>query len=148
VFGHLAELADCVGQEIGLSDWLVVTQARIDGFAKATGDEQWIHVDPLRAATGPFGATVAHGFLTLSLVPALMATAFRVDDVRMGINYGLNRVRFIQPVRVGASLRGRFRLEAFEPLDSGAQLTTSVTLEMGGSDRPACVVEAVSRLFT
>lgn len=146
-YARLADLQALAGQEIGTSDWLLIDQERIDRFAQATGDEQWIHVDPVRAAAGPFGATVAHGFLTLSLVPLLHETAFSVEDARMGVNYGLNRVRFISPVRVGSSLRGRFQLLAFEPLEGGAQLTMAVTLELGGQERPACVAETVSRLF-
>ncbi|MBL8324790.1 MAG: MaoC family dehydratase [Rubrivivax sp.] len=146
-FARLSDLSALVGQEIGLSDWLTVDQQRIDRFAQATEDHQWIHVDPVRAAAGPFGATVAHGFLTLSLLPPLFASGFRIDDIRMGINYGLNRVRFPAPVRVGSRLRGRFRLKAYEPLDGGAQLTVEVTIEIEGSDKPACVAESVSRRF-
>jgi acyl dehydratase len=146
-YASLVDLQALVGQEIGRSDWLTVEQDRIDHFARATGDEQWIHVDPERAAAGPFGATIAHGYLTLSLIPALMHTAFRAEDVRMGVNYGLNRVRFVSPVRAGSRLRGIFRLLSFDALAGGAQLTTEVTLELGGSERPACVAETVSRLF-
>jgi acyl dehydratase len=146
-FAHLADLQSLVGQEIGVSDWMAVDQRRIDLFAEATDDYQWIHVDPQRAAAGPFGATVAHGFLTLSLLPPLFAGAWGVDDVRMGINYGLNRVRFPAPVRVGSRLRGRFKLLAYEPLEGGAQLTVQVTVELEGSDKPACVAESVSRRY-
>jgi acyl dehydratase len=146
-FAHLADLQAAVGQEIGLSDWLAVDQHRIDLFAQATGDHQWIHTDPVRAAAGPFGATVAHGFLTLSLLPHLFESAFDIADVRMGVNYGLNRVRFMAPVRVGSRLRGRFRLLAYEPLAGGAQLVTEATLELEGSAKPACVAESVSRRF-
>ena len=127
-YPRLADLSTLVGQPLGTSDWLQVDQSRIDQFAQATGDHQWIHVDPQRAAEGPFGATVAHGFLTLSLVPLLSEQAFAIDDVRMGINYGLNRVRFITPVKVGSRVRAHFKLLAFEPLDGGAQ-----KLELGGS---------------
>jgi acyl dehydratase len=147
-YPRLADLQGLVGQELGLSEWVTVDQTRIDGFAQATGDLQWIHVDPVRAAQGPFGATIAHGFLTLSMLPVLSQGAYRVDDVKMGINYGSNRVRFISPVRVGSQLRGRFKLLAYEAIDGGAQLTTEATLELGGGTRPACVAEAVSRLFT
>ena len=146
-YARLAELRALVGQELGVSDWLAVDQARIDLFAQATGDHQWIHTDPARAAAGPFGATVAHGFLTLSLLPVLFETGFAIDDVRMGVNYGLNRVRFPAPVRVGSRLRGRFRLLAYEPLDGGAQLTVESVVELDGSDKPACVAESVSRRF-
>lgn len=146
-FAHLSELQPLVGQELGHSDWITIDQQRIDQFADATGDHQWIHVDPVRAAQGPFGATVAHGYLTLSLLPALVAGAFAVDDVRMGINYGLNRVRFAAPVRVGSRLRGHCLLLAYEPLEGGAQLTVQVTVELEGSAKPACVAESVSRRY-
>ncbi len=147
-FPHLADLQALVGQELAASPWLVIEQSRIDQFALATEDHQWIHVDAERAAAGPFGATVAHGFLTLSLLPKLFETAFSVDDVTMGINYGLNRVRFPAPVRVGSRLRGRFKLLSFEPLPGGAQLTIEVSIEMEGSAKPACVAETVTRRFT
>jgi acyl dehydratase len=147
-YARLQDLLPLVGQELGVSEWLTIDQERIDSFARATGDLQWIHTEPARAAQGPFGATVAHGFLTLSLLPFLSQTAYRVDDARMGVNYGLNRVRFITPVRVGSALRGRYRLRAFEPIQGGAQLTTEVTLELRGLERPACVAESISRLFT
>ena len=147
-FSKLQDLQGLVGQELGISDWLAIDQARIDQFAQATGDHQWIHVDPVRAATGPFGATVAHGFLTLSLLPVFAETAFAVDDVRMGINYGLNRVRFAAPVRVGSRLRGRFVLQAYEPLEGGAQMTVEVTMEIEGGSKPACVAQSVSRRYT
>jgi acyl dehydratase len=146
-YPHLADVGALVGREIGCSEWLTVDQARIDLFAQATGDHQWIHCDPVRAAQGPFGATVAHGFLTLSLMPVLFEAAFAIDDVRMGVNYGLNRVRFMAPVRVGSQLRGRFRLLAFEPLEGGAQLVTEASLELQGSAKPACVAESVSRHY-
>ncbi len=147
-YAHLSELAGAVGQEIAVSDWVEIDQQRIDRFAEATGDHQWIHVDPALAAKGPFGTTVAHGFLTLSLLPLLSQSAFAIDDVRMGINYGLNRVRFPNPVRVGSRLRGRFKLTEYEPLDGGAQLTVEVTMEIEGADKPACVAQSVSRRFT
>ena len=147
-FAHLEDLRAAIGREVGVSDWIAVEQPRITQFAQATGDHQWIHVDPARAAAGPFGATVAHGFLTLSLLPAMADTAFAIDDVRMGVNYGLNRVRFPHPVRAGSRLRGRFKLLAFEPIDGGAQLTVEVTMELEGVDKPACVAESVSRRYT
>jgi acyl dehydratase len=146
-YRQLAEFKGLVGQEIGTSDWLTVDQARIDRFAEATGDRQWIHVDPQRAAAGPFRATVAHGFLTLSLLPALFETAFAIDDVRMGVNYGLNKVRFPNPVRVGSRLRGHFRLLECAPLDGGLQLTVQATVEIEGEAKPACVAETVSRRY-
>ena len=147
-FEHLAELQTLVGQEVAVSDWITVDQQRIDRFADATGDRQWIHVDPERAALGPFGATVAHGFLTLSLLPELSASAIEVRDTRMGVNYGLNRVRFPAPVPAGSRLRGRFRLLAYEPIAGGAQLTMEVTMEREGSDKPVCVAESVARRYT
>ena len=146
-FPHLHDLMAMVGQEIGSSDWLLVDQGRIDAFAQATGDHQWIHVDPARAAEGPFGATIAHGFLTLSLLPMFFDSGFAIDDVRMGVNYGLNRVRFPAPVRVGSRLRGHFRLLEYLPLEGGAQLTVEVTVELEGSAKPACVAESVSRRY-
>ncbi len=143
----LAGLQARVGQDIGRSDWLTVDQARIDLFAQATGDHQWIHTDPVRAAAGPFGATVAHGYLTLSLVPLMAASAFAIDDVTVAVNYGLNRVRFMAPVKAGSRLRGHFRLLAFEALDGGAQLTVQVSVEIEGVAKPACVAETVSRRY-
>lgn len=151
-FGSLLELQSCVGEEIGVSDWIVVDQKRIDTFADATGDRQWIHVDPQRAATGPFGVTVAHGYLTLSLIPFLMSSAIQVEGVKMGVNYGLNKVRFPSPVKVGARVRGRCRLLGMEPLPlggtlSGFQLSMEVTIECEGSSKPACVAETLSRRY-
>ena len=146
---HLAELPGRIGEQLGVSDWLLVDQARIDAFAEATGDHQWIHVDADRAAAGPFGTTVAHGLLTLSLLPWFYASAYCVDDVRMGLNYGFNKVRFPAPVPVGSRLRARFRLLACEPLEGGgAQLRVEATIERQGSDKPVCVAESVTRCFT
>ena len=141
----LDELAARVGQALGESEPVLVDQARIDAFAAATEDRQWIHVDPARAAAGPFGATVAHGFLTLSLLPVLLESSFRLVGVRMGVNYGLNKVRFPSPVRAGSRMRGRFRLLAFEAIPGGAQITVEATLAAEGADKPACVAEAISR---
>ena len=143
----LAGLQTLVGETLGTSDWITVDQARIDLFAQATGDHQWIHTDPVRAAAGPFGTTVAHGFLTLSLVPVLFDSAFAIDDVKMGVNYGLNRVRFTNPVPTGGRVRGHFKLLAYEALDGGAQMTVQVTIELEGAAKPACVAETVSRRF-
>ena len=143
----LAGLQALVGTELGLTDWISIDQQRIDLFAQATGDHQWIHVDPVRAAAGPFGATVAHGFLTLSLLPLFFERSFAIADVRMGINYGLNKVRFTAPVRVGSRLRGRFVLKDYQALEGGAQLTVEATIELEGSERPACVAETVSRRY-
>jgi acyl dehydratase len=147
-YPHLQDLQSLVGQDIGTSGWVLVDQARIDAFAHATGDHQWIHVDPARAAASPFGGTVAHGFLTLSLLPEFGQDAFAIDDVVMGINYGLDRVRFPSPVRSGSRLRGRFLLQAYQPLDGGAQLTVEVTVEIEGQPKPACVAVSLTRRFT
>jgi len=147
-FDKLADLQALVGQEIATSDWITVTQERIQLFADATGDHQWIHVDPERAKAGPFGTTIAHGFLTLSLLPEMGASAFEVRDTRMGVNYGLNRVRFPAPVPCGSRLRGHFKLAKFEPHDGGAQLTFEVRMEREGSDKPVCIAESVARRFT
>jgi acyl dehydratase len=141
------ELPQRVGQVLGTSDWIDVDQSRIDAFAHATGDHQWIHVDVARAAAGPFGATVAHGYLTLSLVPAMAASAFEVSASRMGVNYGLNRVRFPSPVPAGSRLRGHFKLLACEAIEGGWQLTLEVTIEREGSSKPACVAETVARRY-
>lgn len=147
-YDTLASLQALVGQDIGISDWVTVDQARINQFAQATGDHQWIHTDPVRAAAGPFGTTVAHGFLTLSLVPMLFDSGFAIADVKMGVNYGLNRVRFTAPVPAGGRVRGQFKLLTYEPLPGGAQLTVQVTIELEGSAKPACVAETVSRRYT
>jgi acyl dehydratase len=147
-FTHLADLAALEGQRIGTSDWVVVDQARIDQFARATGDAQWIHVDPARAAAGPFGTTVAHGFLTLALLPELFASAIAIEEQRMGLNYGLDRVRFPSPVPVGSRLRAACTLLKFEVIEGGAQLTTTIAIEREGSAKPACVAQWVTRHFT
>ena len=147
VFQHLADLQSRVGQTLGASAWIEIDQARIDLFAQATGDHQWIHVDPVRAAAGPFGTTIAHGFLTLSLLPEMFASAFSVEDARMGVNYGLNRVRFTAPVPVGSRLRGHFKLLAFEPVAGGAQLAVEVTIEREGADKPVCIAESLTRRY-
>jgi acyl dehydratase len=147
-YAHLSELQALVGQTIGVSDWITVTQQRINLFAEATGDHQWIHIDEKRAAEGPFGTTIAHGFLTLSLLPEMGAAAFKVDDVRMGVNYGLGKVRFPAPVPTGSRLRGHFKLAKYEPIEGGAQLTVEVSMEREGADKPVCVAEAISRRYT
>lgn len=146
-YAKLSDLQGLVGQEVGTSDWFEITQARIDAFAQTTEDQQWIHVDPARAAEGPFGATVAHGFLSLSLLPAMGASAFVIDDARMGINYGLDRVRFPAPVRVGSRLRGHFVLKSYEAIDGGAQMAVVCTMQVEGQDKPACVAESLSRRY-
>ncbi|MCA0243666.1 MAG: MaoC family dehydratase [Proteobacteria bacterium] len=147
-YDTVADLKPLVGQVIGSSDWLLVDQRRIDLFAEATGDHQWIHVDPERAKSGPFGAPIAHGFLTLSLMSALMVSAFEIRKGVMGVNYGFNKVRFIKPVPVDSRLRGHFKLLAWEPIDNGgAQLTIEVTMEIAGSDKPVCVAESITRRY-
>ncbi len=132
-FETIAELQSLVGQDIGTSEWITVTQERIQLFADATNDHQWIHLDAERAKAGPFKTTIAHGFFTLSLLPEMSASAFEVRGTRMGVNYGLNKVRFPAPVPSGSRLRGHFKLLAYDPLDGGAQLTVQVTMEREGS---------------
>ena len=146
-YATLAELEREVGAEPAVSDWIEVTQERIQLFADATGDHQWIHLDRERAKTGPFGTTIAHGFLTLSLLPEMAASAFGVRETRMGVNYGLNKVRFPAPVPSGSRLRGRFKLIGYEPLEGGAQLTVQVTMEREGSDKPVCIAESIGRRY-
>jgi acyl dehydratase len=144
---NLESLQRRVGEELAVGDWVTVDQATIDKFADATGDHQWIHVDPVRAAAGPFGTTIAHGYLTLSLLPRLAESALKIDDVRMGVNYGLNRVRFPAPVPVGSRIRARLNLLGYEPIEGGAQLVMAVTMEREGGDKPVCVAETVSRRY-
>ena len=146
-FATLEEFGALLGQTVAASDWITVTQERIDEFARATGDHQWIHVDPVKAAAGPFGSTIAHGFLTLSLLPVMAESAIAFANVRMGVNYGLNKVRFPAPVPVGSRLRGHFKLTAFEPIEGGAQITMEVTMEREGSAKPVCVAESLSRSY-
>lgn len=141
------KLPELIGQELGTSPWLTIDQARINTFADVTGDPQWIHVDAERAAQGPFGATVAHGFLTLSLLPYFAERSFEVVGSSMGVNYGLNRVRFPAPVPVNSRLRGRFVLKAAEAIEGGWQLVTEAVIEREGSDKPVCVAEQVSRRY-
>ena len=143
----LAELAQRVGQEIAVSDWHVITQQQIDQFAEATGDRQWIHVDPDRARSGRFGTTIAHGFLTLSLVSRLAATAVTFPDRRMAVNYGLNRVRFTAPVPSGSRVRARFTVAACEEIEGGLQVTLGVTMEREGAARPCLVAEWLVRYY-
>jgi acyl dehydratase len=144
----IADLQAAVGTELGPTDWFTVDQSRIDAFADATEDHQWIHVDPQRAAAGPFGKTVAHGFLTLSLIPYLAGQLRRSDGARMGINYGLNRVRFPAPVAVGSRIRARSTLISCDRIgDDAAQLVNQVTIEIEGGAKPACVADTVSRVY-
>ncbi len=147
-FEALADLAACVGQEVATSDWVTITQEQVDLFARATGDHQWIHVDVERAAQGPFGGPIAHGFLTLSLLPVFFESAMAVTQSRMGVNYGLNRVRFTAPVPVGSRLRARMTLLASEPIDgNGVQMTWSVLVEREGVDKPVCIAESLVRQY-
>ncbi len=147
-FETLAEMKALIGQEVAVSDWQVVTQERIDKFAEATGDFQWIHVDPERSAKGPFGTTIAHGFLTLSMLPLFFQNAMKIKDAKMGVNYGLNRVRFTSPVPVGSELRARMKLVSVEDIpNNGVQMVWEVTFERKGSDRPVCVAESISRRY-
>lgn len=144
----LEELRQWVGREIAASDWLAVDQERIDRFADATGDHQWIHVDPARAKDeSPFGATIAHGYLTLSLLPHMMLETLEVQGGRMSINYGLNRVRFAAPVRAGDRIRARFTLAALEDIPGGIQLTWHALIEIEGQHKPACVAEMIARRY-
>ena len=147
VFTSLAGLKAAQGEVLGSSEWLTVDQERIDRFAEATGDLQWIHVDPERAAQGPFGRTIAHGFLTLSLIPHLANQVYRIDGVRMAVNYGLNKVRFVSPVPVGIRLRATVELLEVQDVPGGGQLTFRVTVELEGGGRPACVAESLSRQY-
>jgi len=146
-YARLADLATLVGEPIAVSGWVTVDQSRIERFAQATDDHQWIHVDAARAAAGPFGATIAHGYLTLGLLPHLSAEAYAIDDVRMGVNYGTNRVRFPAPLPAGSRVRAHFRLQSFEPIDGGAQLVIEATVEREGHDKPVCVAELVVRKY-
>ena len=139
------ELSSLVGQEIGVSEWVEIDQSRINQFAEATGDHQWIHVDPQRAAAGPFGTTIAHGYLTLSLASFLVPQLIEVRGIAMAINYGANRVRFPAPVPVGSRLRARAQIQAVDDVAGGVQVTDLVTIEIDGNDKPACVVESISR---
>jgi acyl dehydratase len=141
-------LNDRIGQEITVSDWLEVTQSRIDQFAEATGDNQWIHVDPARAATeSPFKTTIAHGFLTLSLLSPLIRESMRFTGLRMAINYGLNRVRFMSPVPAGARIRARITLQAVEEVTGGFQVIWQVAIEREGSTKPACAADWIVRYY-
>ena len=147
VFDRLADMQPLVGQEIAVSDWVTISQERINQFAEATGDHQWIHVDAERAKNSPFKSTIAHGFLTLSLIPCFSEPSIKVKSIKMGVNYGLNKVRFTNPVKVNSRVRGRFVLKAFDPIEGGAQVTMNVTVEIEGQEKPACVAESISRRF-
>ncbi|MEV5650136.1 MaoC family dehydratase [Nocardia sp. NPDC052254] len=144
-FADLDAFRAAVGTELGASDWMRIDQERIDLFAEATGDHQWIHVDPEKAAQGPFGGTIAHGFLTLSLLVPLANEATSVGGIRMGINYGLNKVRFITPVPAGGRIRARVHLDSVGDIPGGVQAIRTVTIDLEGADKPACVAENIVR---
>jgi acyl dehydratase len=146
IFNHPSELKESVGKQLGVSEWLEIDQARIDTFADATGDHQWIHVDPERAKDGAFGSTIPHGYLTLSLVNKFLPEIIDVRGISMGVNYGSDRLRFPAPVPVGARIRGSAELIKVEDVKGNAvQSTVRVTVEIEGSDRPACIIDTISR---
>src|SRR4051794_128349 len=147
IFTSADDLKAAVGEQLGHSDWLEVDQKRIDLFAEATGDHQWIHVDPEKAAAGPFGTTIAHGYLTLSLLPALVPQVMRVEGMKMGVNYGSNKVRFPAPVPVGSRVRATAVVKEVTEAGGGVQVTAAVTVEREGGDKPVCVAESVSRFY-
>ena len=145
IYSSAEQLLAAEGQDLGATDWLEIDQARVNLFAEATGDHQWIHVDPERAASGPFGGCIAHGYLTLSLVNLFLPQLIEVDNLRMGVNYGCDRVRFPAPVRVGARIRGRGEVVRVEQVGAAVQATVRVSVEIEGGDRPGCVVDTISR---
>lgn len=146
-FASVTALADSVGTTIGTSRWFEIDQARIDRFADVTEDRQWIHVDPVRAATGPFGATVAHGYLTLALASPIVEDVLQVDNLAQGINYGLDKVRFPGPVAAGSRVRGTLSLTSATPIPGGVQAHFTLVVEVEGQDRPGCVADLVIRLY-
>ncbi len=146
-FANLDELRAGVGSHLGYSGWLEITQQRIDAFAEATGDHQWIHVDPEKAKAGPFGTTIAHGYLTLSLAVPFVDEIFTVEGVALGVNYGANRVRFVSPVPVGSRLRAGGVLGAVEEVGGAIQVTLDLTFEVEGAGKPACVAQVIYRLY-
>lgn len=144
----LDQVKDYVGRELGVSDWHLVTQEAIDEFARVTGDDQWIHVDVERAKESPFGGTIAHGYYTLSLAPRFSYDMFTFEGFAFGVNYGLNRVRFPAPMPVGGRVRMRAALASVEEITGGAQLTTELTFEREGGEKPVCVAESLARVYT
>lgn len=147
-FDSVSAVLGAVGRDLGCTEWMVLEQARIQRFADATDDQQWIHVDPERAATGPFGGCVAHGYLTLSLANKFLPQLVAYERLKMGVNYGCERVRFPAPVRAGARIRGRGEVVAAEAVKGdGVQVTVRITVEIDGSDKPGCVVDTISRLY-
>ncbi|MCM2390308.1 MaoC family dehydratase [Streptomyces albipurpureus] len=147
IFTSPNELSAAVGEPLGQSDWLEIDQKRVDLFADATGDHQWIHVDPARAADGPFGSTIAHGYLTLSLLPVFIPQVMRVEGMRMGLNYGTEKVRFPAPVPVGSRLRATVTLQSVSEAGGGVQVTARVTVEREGGEKPVCVADSVTRYY-
>lgn len=147
-FDSLDELRSAVGEDLGVSDWHIIDQAQIDAFAHSTGDHQWIHTDAARAAEGPFGTTIAHGFLTLALTPRLTHEIYEVHGVRMAINYGTNRVRFPEPLRSGSRVRARGRLDSADEVPGGLQVITHVEVEIADRPKPCCVAELVTRFLS
>jgi acyl dehydratase len=147
VFNGLDELRAAAGTQVGTSDWMRIEQARVNTFADATDDHQWIHVDEEKAKAGPFGTTIAHGFLTLSLLPELLSRVYRIDGVKVGVNYGLNKVRFTAPVPVGSKIRGVVDIADVAETKGGVQVTMRVTVEIEGSERPALVAEWITRQY-
>ncbi|MFL0294931.1 MaoC family dehydratase [Mycobacterium sp. SMC-18] len=147
VFDNLSEFVAAAGSQLGPTEWMEITQDRVNLFADATDDHQWIHVDPERAAAGPFGGTIAHGLLTLSLLPHFMHQLYRVDNVALAVNYGYNKVRFITPVKVGANVRAGAVISKVDELDGAVQATMTVTVEIEGSDKPAAVAESIVRII-
>ena len=147
-FQSYAELSACAGQEVAITEWITINQERVNLFADATGDHQWIHVDPEKAAQGPFGTPIAHGFLSLSLLPLFFSQAVRIDGETMGVNYGLNKVRFPAPVPVGSRVRARLAVQSVEPVGSDSvQITWQLVVEREGSDKPVCVAESMTRSY-
>jgi acyl dehydratase len=147
-FASLTELANATGETLGTSEWVTIGQDTIDKFAEATGDFQWIHVDRVRAKASPFGTTVAHGYLTLALAPRLMDQIYKVDGVRLRINYGLNKVRFTEPVRSGSRVRMSLKLLSVDSTPKGTRVETEATFEIEGAKRPACIAELVAVLVS
>lgn len=148
IFQTLSDLSACVGQEVAVSDWITVTQQHVNQFAEATGDHQWIHVDVEKAKAGPFGAPIAHGYLTLSMLPRFFETTLAIAESGMAVNYGLNKVRFMAPVPVGSRLRARMTLVSSDPVENnGLQLVWDVVVEKEGSAKPVCVAQTVVRRY-
>jgi acyl dehydratase len=147
VFASPGDLSDAVGTHLGYSPWRTVEQDRVTAFADVTGDRQWIHIDPERAAAGPFGTTIAHGYFVLSLLPSFAAEVYRVDGARMAVNYGLGKVRFPAPVPVGSSIRAGVELVSADPIADGVHTVALVTVQRQGSDKPCCVAETIARFY-